>query len=178
MNSIYSPWQLSYVKLSLPLALKASRNASSICMSCLLNRKLHGALLLKHSVTSYRRAKFRIQDFSKDLRFRSVSPTTGCMVDLENNRTSHQFIFKQLLTSLSFFGLHRRLPADYIDYVRLITLVVYARGLVIWWPDLVIKSTVEPKRFHILDVRKSSFEVDRRVPGNRDEFPFPLPSCL
>ena len=55
---------------------------------------------------------------------------------------------------------------------------MYARGLVSRWPDLVIKSTVEPKRFHILDVRNSSFEVDRRVPGNRDEVPFPLPSCL
>ena len=28
------------------------------------------------------------------------------------------------------------------------------------------------KRCPILVVRKSSFEVDRRVPGNRDEFPF------
>ena len=37
---------------------------------------------------------------------------------------------------------------------------------------------MEPKRCLILDVRESSLEVDRRVPGNRDEFPFPLPSCL
>ena len=37
---------------------------------------------------------------------------------------------------------------------------------------------MEPKRCLILDVRKSSLEVDRRVPGNRDEFLFPLPSCL
>ena len=34
------------------------------------------------------------------------------------------------------------------------------------------KSTVEPKRCLILDVRTSSLEVDLRVPGNRDEFPF------
>ena len=46
------------------------------------------------------------------------------------------------------------------------------------WPDLLIKSTVEPKRCLILDVRKSSLVEDRRVPENRNEFPFPLPSCL
>ena len=31
---------------------------------------------------------------------------------------------------------------------------------------------MEPKRYLILDVLKSLFEVDRRVPGNRDAFPF------
>ena len=55
---------------------------------------------------------------------------------------------------------------------------MYARGHVSCWPDLVIKSTVEPKRCLILDFRKSSLEVDRRVLENRDEFPFSLPSCL
>ena len=34
------------------------------------------------------------------------------------------------------------------------------------------KSTVEPKRCLILDVRTSSLEADLRVPGNRDEFLF------
>ena len=63
--------------------------------------------------------------------------------------------------------------ADYINYE-----VDYAKGHISCWPDQVIKSTVEPKRCLILDVRKSSLEVDRRVLGNRDEFPFPLPSCL
>ena len=43
---------------------------------------------------------------------------------------------------------------------------------------VVIKSTVELKRCLILDVRKSSLEVDRCVLGNHDEFPFSLPSCL
>ena len=33
---------------------------------------------------------------------------------------------------------------------------------------------MEPKPRLILDVRKSSLEADRRVPGNRDEFPFSL----
>ena len=33
---------------------------------------------------------------------------------------------------------------------------------------------MEPK----IDVRISSLEVDLRVPGNRDEFPFSLPSGL
>ena len=51
---------------------------------------------------------------------------------------------------------------------------MYARGHVSCWPDLVIKSTVEPKRCLILDFRKSSLEVDRRVLENRDEFPFSL----
>ena len=37
-----------------------------------------------------------------------------------------------------------------------------------------MKSTVEPKRCLIPDVRRSSLEVDLRVPGNRDEFPFSL----
>ena len=43
-------------------------------MSLLLNLvlRLHGALLLRYSVKNYRRAKFRIQDFRNDLRFRSV----------------------------------------------------------------------------------------------------------
>ena len=35
-----------------------------------------------------------------------------------------------------------------------------------------IKSAVEPKRCLILDVGRSSLEVDLRVPGNRDEFLF------
>ena len=74
---------------------------------------------------------------------------------------------------MKLFRLYRRLCADYIDYK-----VEYPRGHVSCWPDLVIKSTVEPKRCLILDVRESSLEVDRRVPGNCDEFPFPLPSCL
>ena len=34
------------------------------------------------------------------------------------------------------------------------------------------KSTVEPKRCLILDIRTSSLKADLRVPGNRDEFPF------
>ena len=34
------------------------------------------------------------------------------------------------------------------------------------------KSTVEPKRCLLLDVRTSSLEVDLRVPENRDEFSF------
>ena len=35
---------------------------------------------------------------------------------------------------------------------------------------------METKDCLILDVRISSLEVDLRVPGNRDEFPFSLPS--
>ena len=35
-----------------------------------------------------------------------------------------------------------------------------------------MKSAVKPKRCLILDVRISSVEVDLRVPGNRDKFPF------
>ena len=89
------------------------------------------------------------------------------MVDLGNSRKEvRKYIVK-------LFRLHRRLRADYIDYE-----VEYARGNVSCWPDLVIKCSVESKCCLILDVRKSSFEVDLRVPGNRDEFPFPLPSCL
>ena len=34
--------------------------------------------------------------------------------------------------------------------------------------------TVEPKRSLFLDVRTSSLEVDLRMPGNRDDFPFSL----
>ena len=34
------------------------------------------------------------------------------------------------------------------------------------------KRTVEPKRCLLLGVRTSSLEVDLRVPGNREEFPF------
>ena len=60
---------------------------------------------------------------------------------------------------------------DYIDYE-----VENARSHVSCLPDLVIKSTVEPKRCPILDVRKSSLDVNRFILGNRDEFPFPLSS--
>ena len=73
---------------------------------------------------------------------------------------------------IKLFRLHRRLRTAYVDYA-----VVYARGQYCW-PDLLIKSTVEPKRCLILDVRKSSLVEDRRVPENRNEFPFPPPSCL
>ena len=75
VDGIYEFHIFSNVVLSLPLTLKASRNASSICvMSLLLNLvwRLHGALLLRYSVINYRRAKLRIQDFRNDLRFRSV----------------------------------------------------------------------------------------------------------
>ena len=37
---------------------------------------------------------------------------------------------------------------------------------------------MEPKCCLILNVLESSLELDRRVPGFRDEFPFPLPSCF
>ena len=93
------------------------------------------------------------------------------MVDLERTiepRTP-SYLRKYIV---KLFRLYRRLCADFIDYK-----VEYPRGHVSCWPDLVIKSIVEPKRCLILDVRESSLEVDRRVPGNRDEFPFPLPSC-
>ena len=68
---------------------------------------------------------------------------------------------------------------DYIDDCVPLTLITKLCTLeVSCWPDLLIKSTVEPKRCLILDVRKSSLVEDRRVPENRNEFPFPLPSCL
>ena len=55
------------------------------------------------------------------------------MVDSENNRTTYSIVLVKL------FRLRRRLCANYIDYE-----VEYPRGHVSCWPDLVIKSTVEP----------------------------------
>ena len=43
------------------------------------------------------------------------------VVNLENNGTSHQFIFEQV--HYKIFRLHRRLRTAYVDYA-----VVYARG--------------------------------------------------
>ena len=75
------------------------------------------------------------------------------MVDLERTiepRTP-SYLRKYIV---KLFRLYRRLCADYIDYK-----VEYPKGHVSCWPDLVIKSTVEPKRCLILDVRESSLEV-------------------
>ena len=73
---------------------------------------------------------------------------------------------------IKLFRLHRRLRTRLTLITQLCMLEVNC------WPDLLIKSTVEPKRCLILDVRKSSLVEDRRVLENRNEFPFPLPSCL
>ena len=42
----------------------------------------------------------------------------------------------------------------------------------------VLRSLLSCERSLILDVRIISLEADLRVPGNRDEFPLPLPSCV
>ena len=83
------------------------------------------------------------------------------LVDLEKNRSTRSIILRKYI--VSFF--------DYIDDCVPITLITKLSMLEVMsgcWPHLVIKSTVEPKRCLILDVRKSSLEVDRRVPGNRE----------
>ena len=83
------------------------------------------------------------------------------LVDLEKDSSTRSIILRKYI--VSFF--------DYIDDCVPITLITKLSMLEVMsgcWPHLVIKSTVEPKRCLILDVRKSSLEVDRRVPGNRE----------
>ena len=80
------------------------------------------------------------------------------MVDLDNNSTSHQLVEK----AATLYSL--------VD-CNLCTLEVMSLvGL--------NKAYCGTKDFLILGVRISSLEVDLRVPGNRDEFPFSLPSGL
>ena len=76
------------------------------------------------------------------------------MVDLDNNSASHQLVDEQLL--VQFWWLQTWVRQ------RSCRLLAWAR----------IEFTVEPKDCLICDVRISSLEVDLRVPGNRDEFPF------
>ena len=74
--------------------------------------------------------------------------------DLCNNGTSHQLVLKQV-------------PCTAL----MITVLVLTLACCVLERST-NKSTVEPKRCFILDVRTSSLEVDLRLPGNRDKFPF------
>ena len=71
---------------------------------------------------------------------------------------SHQLVLKQVLCTALY---------SFDDYYS-----SFNSGMTCVRVLFELKSSVEPKCCLFLDVLTSSLEVDLRVPGNRDKFPF------